>query len=71
VFGILGLVVIASASGPIWALALALVVVLGVVAAFATGGIALRAREVALVVLVVSGATGLVRFVQDARTIVS
>ncbi|HEY5905419.1 MAG TPA: hypothetical protein VIX39_06380 [Actinomycetota bacterium] len=44
---------------------------LGVVAAIASGGTALRAREVALVVLVVSGATGLVRFVQDARTIVS
>lgn len=71
VFGILGLVVMASASDPIWALALALVVVLGVVAAFASGGIALRAREVALVVLVVSGATGLVRFVQDSMTIVS
>lgn len=70
VFGILGLVVLASVSGPIGALALALVVVLGVVAAFASGGVALGAREVALVVLVVSGATGLVRFVQDVRTIV-
>jgi len=46
VFGIFGPVVLSSASGPIGALALA------------------------LVVLVVSGATGLVRFVQDATTIV-
>ena len=69
-FGVLGLVGLVSVSGPIGGLALVLVVVLGVVAAFADGGIALGAREVAVVVLVVSGATGLVRFVQDARTIV-
>ncbi|MGZ8583277.1 MAG: hypothetical protein ACXWXG_08125, partial [Actinomycetota bacterium] len=70
VFGILGLVALVSVSGPIGGLALVLVVVLGVVAAFPSGGVALGAREVAVVVLVVSGATGLVRFVQDARTIV-
>lgn len=70
VFGILGLVGLASMSGPIGAVALVLVAVLGVVAAFASGGVALGAREVALVVLVVSCVTGLVRFVQDARTIV-
>ncbi|MGZ8598080.1 MAG: hypothetical protein ACXWXB_07765 [Actinomycetota bacterium] len=69
-FGILGLVGLVSVSGPIGGFALVLVVVLGVVAAFASGGVALGAREVAVVVLVVSGATGLVRFVQDARTIV-
>ncbi len=70
VFGVLGLAALVSVSGPIGGLALALIVVLGVVAAFASGGVALGAREVSLVVLVVSGATGLVRFVQDARTIV-
>jgi hypothetical protein len=44
--------------------------VLGVVAGFTRGGVSMSARSVASVVLVMGGAVGLVRFVQDVRAIV-
>lgn len=70
VFGTLGLVVISSTGGSIGSVAVAVTVVLGAVAGFTHGRVSMIARSVASVVLVMSGAVGLVRFVQDVRTIV-
>lgn len=70
VFGTLGLGVISSTGGSIGIVAVAATVALGVVAGFTHGRVSVIARSVASVVLVLSGAVGLVRFVQDVRTIV-
>ncbi|MGZ8630178.1 MAG: hypothetical protein ACXWZF_04330 [Actinomycetota bacterium] len=68
--GVLGIGVLAVASGFPGSVTMVVVTVLGIVAAFARGGVALGTREVALVVLVIATAWRLVAFVQDVDAIV-
>ncbi len=67
--GILGIAVVAAQSGPPGSLAIVFVTVLGAVATLTDGGVALGAREVALVALVIATAWGF-NFAQDVGVIV-
>jgi len=67
--GILGIAVVAAQSGPPGSLATVFVTVLGAVVTLTDGGVALGAREVALVALVIATAWGF-NFAQDVGVIV-